>query len=135
MSVEEKQLLIAAQEKARRVLSESNARVKRLASDTDAEAVSLLLEQQRVAEALLLTDIDNPAGAASAKEDLAASLNAHRTAAEVLAAAEQQATARTNEIAADAAVEILMAGHREAAAILLDAWMRVTEGRPAGGRS
>ncbi|MDZ4178682.1 MAG: hypothetical protein U1E29_05565, partial [Coriobacteriia bacterium] len=58
-------------------------------------------------------------------------LEAHRVAAEVLLTAEWEAAARLGEVEQDECVRILLAGHREAAAILLDAWMRVTEERPA----
>jgi hypothetical protein len=50
-----------------------------------------------------------------------------------LVAAHKQAAAKVGAVEKDAAVDILMCGHREAAAILLEAWMRVTEGRPPGG--
>jgi len=40
-----------------------------------------------------------------------------------------------NETAASAAVDVLMRGQREASAILLEAWMHVTEGRPSSGQT
>lgn len=69
VSVESRQVLIAAQEKARHVLSESSARAKRLVSDSDSEAVALLLEQQEVAEGLLLSECEGSAGGSSAVKD------------------------------------------------------------------
>ena len=132
--MESKPVLIAAQERARHVLSESSARAKRLVSDSDSEAVALLLEQRKVAEELLLPECESSADGASAVKNVGASLDAHRKAAEVLAAAEAEVAAKINATATDASIDILMAGHREAAAILLDAWMRVTEGQSAGGR-
>ena len=57
-------------------------------------------------------------------------LETHRAAAQVLVAAHKHAW-RRSAVEKDAAVDILMCGHgRRAAAILLEAWMRVTEGRP-----
>jgi hypothetical protein len=134
VSAEQKQILIAAQERARRVLSEASARAKRLARDKDSEAVSLLLEQQRVAEGLLVTEREDLPEVAPAAKGVDDSIDAHRSAAEVLMAAEAEAATKTAAAATDASVQILMAGHREAAAILLDAWMQVTEGRSADGK-
>ena len=114
------------------MLSDSSARAKRWTRESDAEAVALLLEQQKIAEGLLLQDLDGSADSTPVAEDTDASLEAHRIAAEVLSAAEAEVAAGVDEDAKDESVNILMAGHREAAAILLEAWMRVTEGRSGG---
>ena len=60
-------------------------------------------------------------------------LEARRTAAELLAEAQEETAAKMRRIKTNAGVDALMAGQREAAAILLDAWMKVTEGRPPDG--
>ena len=51
-------------------------------------------------------------------------------AGEVLAALEGELATKLSETKANEAVDLLMAGHRKAAAILLDSWMQVAEGRP-----
>lgn len=85
------------------------------------EEREILLTSQEEAIRLL-----SEAGAKAAERE------SHRTAAELLAATEVDVAAQLEATATDAAVDVLMAGHREAAAVLLDAWMRVTEGRPTG---
>jgi hypothetical protein len=92
--------------------------------------MALVLAQQESAERLL-----HQARAAADESDRSADeatrlLESHRTAAELLSATERDVAAKLDETSTNAAVDILMAGHREAAAVLLDAWMRVTEGRP-----
>ena len=74
---------------------------------------------------------DATAKRALSDEDARALLESNRTAAESLAATARDSAAALNQTAASAAVDVLMAGQREASAILIEAWMRVTEGRPS----
>jgi hypothetical protein len=127
---EERELLLAAEQEALRVLSEANDEAGRLTREAADEAVALLLKQQEDA-AVMLQQAHAASEGSGSTADVEALLESHRAAAELLAAAEEDVAARLTETRANAAVDVLMAGHREAAAILLDAWMRVTEGRPA----
>ena len=65
--------------------------------------------------------------------EASALLESHRTAAQLLATTQQEVAAKLSETKTNAAVDVLTAGQREAAAILLGAWMKVTEGRPLAG--
>ena len=132
MSGEEREILLSSQEEAIRLLSEAGAKAAEVASDAEHEAVALVLAHQKNAERLL-HDARQAAKESPRSADEAAALReSHRTAAELLAATEVDVAAQLDATATDAAVDVLMAGHREAAAVLLDAWMRVTEGRPTG---
>lgn len=131
MSGEEREILLAAQKEAIQVLTEANAEAERVACEAEAEAVALVLEQQENAKGLLHQE-DATERLHSAQEH-GALLKSHQAAAELLVATEREVAAKHSAIEANAAVEVLMAGHRQAAAILLDAWMRVTEGRPVDG--
>jgi len=62
-------------------------------------------------------------------EEAHALLESNRIAADSLAAAARESPAKLNQTAESAAVEVLMVGQRQAAAILLEARMRVTGGR------
>jgi hypothetical protein len=130
---EERELLLAARQKAIEVLSTSGAEAKRIQNGADAEAVALLLEQQMQAENLLGRQADSVVERSLSDEEARGLLESNRAAAELLAATAQDSAATLHEAAASAAVDVLMAGQREASAILLDAWMRVTEGRPFSG--
>lgn len=132
MSEEEREILRAARQKAMDVLSASGAKAEQVADEAEADAVALLLEQQEVAERRLQEQEEavKRGRAAGETDDM---LEAHRTAAELLAAAQEEVAAKLQGTAANGGVDVLMAGQREAAAILLDAWMRVTEGRPPAG--
>jgi hypothetical protein len=132
VSEEEREILRAAREKAMDVLSASSARAEQVADEAEADAVALLLEQQELAERRLQEQEEavKRARAAGETDDV---LEAHRTAAELLAAAQEEVAAKLQGKTANGGVDVLMAGQREAAAILLDAWMQITEGRPPAG--
>ncbi len=118
------------------VLAASSAKASQVASEAEADAVALVLEQQKRAESLIVKGREGGIERADSVEEAHALLESHRDAAEALAATEHEVAAKLSETKTNAAVDVLMAGQREAAAILLDAWMQVTEGRPpAGGRS
>lgn len=132
MSEDEREILRMAREKAIEVLTTSSAKAEKVADEAEADAVALLLRQQELAGRVLAEQEDAATrGAAPGEGD--ALIEAHRTAAELLAIAEEELANSLHGAKANAAVDVLMAGQREAAAILLDAWMRVTEGRPSGG--
>ncbi len=133
VSGDEREVLLAAQKKAMDVLSVSSAEAKRVASEAEAEAVGLILEQQKLAESLLHQEQEDASERVSSGGVASDLLESHRTAAELLAATEREAATKLGEIQTNAAVYVLMAGHREASAILLDAWMQVAEGLPPGG--
>ena len=131
MSEQESEVLRAARKRAMEVLSASSAEAERVADEAEADAMALLLEQQGQAERVL-REQEAAAGrsAAAESDDL---LEAHRRAADLLAATQEEVAAKLQGTAASGGVDVLMAGQREAAAILLDAWMQVTEGRPPAG--
>lgn len=129
MGNEEREALLAAEEQALHVLSVANAEASRMANEAENDAVALLLDQQARAADLLHQAREVAAQDAGSAEDESVTLEAHRAAAELLGAAERDVAASLLATRADAAVDVLMAGHREAAAILLAAWMSVTEGR------
>jgi hypothetical protein len=133
VSDEERETLLAARQRAIDVLSASSSEARRVASEAEAEAVVLMLEQQKRAESLLKQGQEDAAEHALSEDEKGALLESHRAAAEVLAATEQEVAATLGETKTNGAVDVLMAGQREAAAILLDAWMQVTEGRPPAG--
>lgn len=134
MGGEEREILLVAQEKAMRLLSEASAKAERVASEAEREAVALVLAQQENATHILHQARQAANESARSADEAAGLLESHRTAAELLSATEQDVAATLDETSANAAVDVLMAGHREAAAVLLEAWMRVTEGRPADGK-
>ena len=134
MSDEQRERLLAAQKRAMDVLTASSIEAERVASEAEAAAVGLLLEQQQRAEGLIKQGQDDATEQPQSEEQTSALLESHRTAAEVLASTEQELAATLHEADTNAAVDVLMAGQREAAAILLDAWMQVTEARPHTGR-
>jgi len=130
MTGDERAILIAAQKKATKVLAASRAEAGRVVSQAETDAVALLLEQQKRAERLIQQAHENGIDSAEGGQAL---LESHRRAAEVLATTEEEVAAKLSETTANAAVDVLMAGQREAAAILLESWMQVTEGRPPAG--
>jgi len=134
VSGEERETLLAARKRAVDVLSASGAEAKRVASDAEAEAVPLVLEQQNLAESLLSQEPKDSSEITGSKVDASDLLESHRKAAELLAATEQEVAARLVDAKTNAAGDVLMAGHREASAILLEAWMQVAEGRPPAGQ-
>lgn len=131
MSDEESELLLASRQRAMDVLAASTAEAKRIQNGADAEAVALMLEQQSQAENLLRRQADSIAERSLSDEEERALLDSNRAAAVLLAASARDAAVTLHEAAASAAVDALMAGQREASAILLDSWMRVTESRPS----
>lgn len=135
MSEEEREILRAARKKAMDVLSASSTKAEQVADEAEADAVALLLEQQELAERLLQEQEETVerGRAAGETDDL---LEAHRATAELLGVAQEAVAEKLRLTKTNSGVDALMAGQREAAAILLEAWMRVTEGRPpAGARS
>lgn len=131
MSDEEREILLATRQRASDVLSASSSEAKRIQNGADAEAVALLLEQQKQAENLLDRQRGDMAKRGLSDEEASALIESNRTAAELLAATASDSAARMDETAASAAVDVLMTGQREASAILLEGWMRVTQGRPS----
>jgi hypothetical protein len=129
VSDEEREILLAARKRAIDVLSASAAEAKRIQNGADAEAVALLLEQHKQAESLLGREEHSMAKRHLSDEEAHALLESNRTTAELLAATARDSAATLHEASASAAVDALMAGQREASAILLEAWMQVTEGR------
>jgi len=130
VSSEERAILIAAQKEAIRVLSEAGADAERLTSQVEAEAVALVLEQHENTTNLLHEALGTSTEDGHGADQAGDLYESHRTATELLVASEQELAIKLRETEADEAVDVLMAGHRRAAAILLDAWMRVTEGLP-----
>jgi hypothetical protein len=131
VSDDEQEILLAARERAIDVLSVSGAEAKRIQNGADAEAVALLLEQQAQAENLLGRQAQSAAMRGLSDAESRTLLESNRAAAELLASAAQEAAVVARETASSAAVDVLMAGQREASTILLEAWTRVTESRPA----
>ena len=115
------------------VLAAASAKAEQVKSEAEAEAVALMLEEQKRAESLIQQAQTEATEHEHSEEEARALLESHRTAADVLSATEQTLAAKLSETKTNAAVDALMAGHREAAAILLDAWMQVAEGRPPAG--
>jgi hypothetical protein len=132
VSGDEREILRAARKRAMDVLSASSAEAERVADKAEADAVALLLEQQALAEGVL-QEQEEAADRARAVGETDDPLEAHRTAAGLLALAQDEVAEKSRRTKTNAGVDVLMAGQREAAAILLDAWMRVTEGRPPDG--
>lgn len=132
MSEDERAILGAARKKAMDVLSASTAKAEQLADEAETDAVALVLEQQRLAERLLWKQEETvPCGCSRGEmDDL---LEAHRATAELLGVAQEEVAEKLRLAKTNSGVDALMAGQREAAAILLEAWMRVTEGRPPAG--
>lgn len=133
MTGDERDILLAAQNRAIEILSASRAEANRIIGDAQAEAVALLLEQHERAESLIRQQQDDIANRRLTEEDARAVLERHRMAADLLASGDQEAATKLRETSGNQAVDVLMAGQREASAILLEAWMRVTEGRPPAG--
>lgn len=135
MSQDEREILRMARKSAMDVLAASSAKAEQVADEAEADAVELLLGQQELAGRLLREQEEavKSGRAAGETDDL---LEAHRATAELLGLAQEAVAEKLQMTKTNAGVDALMAGQREAAAILLDAWMRVTEGRsPAGERS
>ena len=78
MSGEERETLLAARKRAVDVLSASGAEAKRVASDAEAEAVALVLEQQNLAESLLSQEPKDSSEITGSKVDASDLLESHR---------------------------------------------------------
>lgn len=131
MGDDERDLLLAAEREALAVLSAANAEAERITRDAEDDAVALLREQQESVASLLQQAQEAPLQGAGSGDNASAVLEAHRAAAELLASTEKEVAAKLSATRTNQAIDILMAGHREASAILLASWMRVTEGRSA----
>ena len=114
------------------VLTASSAEAERVADEAETEALALLLEQQKLAERVL-HEQEAASESAHAAGETGDPLEGHRTAADLLADAQLEVAAKLQRTTTNAGVDVLMAGQREAAAILLDAWMKITKGRPPNG--
>lgn len=146
----DREVLLAAQARARQVLTHSANCAADLLARSNKGAADDLIKEQQLAQQLLLEEMDQAAHAQEAddrragkglskaervdhqeRHRLAAAalrLAHERTAAE-LAKVEKVLAAKVGEAAAAAAVDILMDGHREAAGILLEARMNITDRR------
>lgn len=145
----DREILLAAQARARQVLSASTDNAAALLARSDRRAANDLLRESELAARLLLQEQEQATHAGEdAKESTkgmsqadaeayreryrneAATLEAvHERTARELSRVERTLAARVGEAMAAAATDILMDGHREAAAILLEARMRVTDNR------
>ena len=130
MNGEERAVLLAARQKAITVLTASRDEASRIMGNAEVEAVELLLGQQRHAESLINEQTHEDG--TDSKVDAKMLLESHLKAAELLAQ-EAELAADLRETTLSSAVDVLMSGQREAAAILLDSWMRVTEGHSSAG--
>ena len=149
ITLEDVDILVAAQEKAARILADARREAEGLRSEKQSEAETILLRQQQVAERLLSRHADDAAEAAERTdraseeaplerkdqvlgeaavraEDL---LRRQAAAAEALRAAEESEAARRHDRVEHDSTEILMEAHREAAAVLLRARMVVEDRR------
>ena len=106
MMNEDIQLLLDAQEEAKRVLADATSRAMEMVSAEEDEAVALFLRQQEAAADLLRQAEEDAARAAISDEDAASLLNAHKAAADMLAAEEEHAACYRHEVAAGAAAKI-----------------------------
>lgn len=145
----DREVLIAAQARARQVLTAAAGRASGLLEQCNKDAAADLLKEQELAQRLLLEEdeqavhtVENVEQATQRlseadsveyrerKRLIAESLRlAHERTAADLAKVEKALAAKVGEAMATAAVDILMDGHREAAAILLEARMSVTDRR------
>lgn len=143
----ESEILYASREQAKAVLASSAAEARRILDDAHREAVELLLNQQKAAAVLLVgeeqaattsraeavakvVDATQEDGeAALARHDaIGADLRARQGEAARLLMESQRAAAETLSDAVErASSDVLIKGQRDAAAILLDARMRVEE--------
>ncbi len=127
---DERELLLAAEQDALAVLSAANKEAARITREAEDDAVALLREQQESATNLLQRARDTATHEEGSSEHESEILEAHRAAAQMLGDAEKDVAKTLSKSKTNDAVDVLMAGHREASAILLAAWMQVTEGRP-----
>ena len=145
----DREILMAAQARARQVLTASASRAADLLAQCNEDAAADLLKEQERAQRLLLEEeeqamheVENVEHAMQRLSEadsveyrertrlIAESLRmAHERTAAGLAKVEKTLAAKVGEALATAAVDMLMDGHREAAAILLEARMSVTDRR------
>jgi hypothetical protein len=119
LSAEYRQLLLESRRHALEVLSASEQRARMLLDDAERAAVALLLKQRKIAAELLASQIDDD-------EKL---IETNRLAAEALVKAEKLKAGMHREAVEYEVIDILCRGQREAAAILLEAQMNVTDAR------
>jgi len=145
----DREILLSAEAKARQMLTASASNAAGLLARSDEDAAADLIREQEFAAQLLLQesaqaieaarDIDGSTQGLSDAEvneyreqtrlEAEALRIAHKRTASELAKVEKALAARVGEAMAAAAVDILMDGHRAAAAILLEARMRVADKR------
>lgn len=151
MSDSDLEILIASQEAARKVLSDSGENADRFLTDANQEALAILREQQEVACRLLRGERADAVEVASLElrggrdsnhgqdgelpespvQSAKALLDAQFLIAEALLAAQRKAAEALGTSVDRSAVDNLILGQREAASILLAAGMRVLDGRSA----
>lgn len=119
LSADYRQLLLESRRRALEVLSASEQRARMLLDNAERAAVALLLEQRKIAADLLASQVDDD-------EKL---VETNRLAAEALVNAEKIKARLHREIVEYEAIDALCRGQREAAAILLEAQMNVTDAR------
>lgn len=147
MQTPETNVLMASQRDAQKVLAEAREKAERMLLDAHCEAVEMLLRQQDEAARLLLKQQDDLAvnsirNMAEGKnlppaereallkqhtQDTDQILEAQRVAAELLVAAQAEASRVLRESLQHAAADVLMTSHKEAAAILLQARLEVMD--------
>ncbi|HET6352146.1 MAG TPA: hypothetical protein VFG89_08465 [Coriobacteriia bacterium] len=148
MQTRETRALTAAQREAETVLARARDDAERILLEAHEQAVALLLRQQDQAARLLLKQEDDArvddlqvkdqaadlpaaergARLANHREDADALLERQRLAAEILVSAQTQAATELRESLQHVAADVLLRSHKEAAAILLEARIRVIEG-------
>lgn len=141
------ELLQESRARAKRVLADSAREARAVLDDAHREAVALLLEEQQRAADLLLGELGDATRSRDkavrtagrlpedqreqAVEDhnsqAADVLSRQEIAAQSLLRAQQEVAARLNHAVGTASADILMTGQKEAAAILLEARLRVVE--------
>ena len=147
MQADATELLMRSQQEARRVLDEAREKAHRQLLEAHEAAVALLLRQQdeaarlllkqsddagvnsisRMAEASTLPKAEREILIAEHRQDADDLLEAQRIAAEGLIAAQASATLVLRESVERTAAHVLLTSHKEAAAILLDARMKVMD--------
>jgi len=131
MNGDERAILTGAQDRAIATLAAVRLEANRIVGDAETDALTLLFEQHKRAEDLLRQQREEAAVREFVEGEADELLERHRGAADLLASGEQEVAEGLRATSAGKAVDVLMKGQREAAAILLDAWMKVTEGRPS----
>lgn len=115
LDAQSRQLLMESRRRALEVLSVSEQRAQDLLQEEERGAVAQLLKQRATASDLLAIQADND-------HEL---VESNRLAAEVLADEQLLSASVRREHAEYRATDILLSGQREAAAILLEAHMKV----------